>query len=101
MIGMSIRLGLREASLVAQNVEIGKHRGVGRPAIVAKKSAWLDQPNYSSQFTTTTQVTPIVQHETIAVTSKTIASTEAVETASGGYEPVDNELVDNELVDNE
>ena len=51
MIGMSIRLGLCEAPLIAQNVEIGKHRGVGRPATIAKKSAWLDQPSYFSQFT--------------------------------------------------
>ena len=51
MVGMCIRLGLCEAPPIAQNIEIGKHRGVGRPTNVAPKSAWLEQPStYSSQF---------------------------------------------------
>ncbi len=48
---MCIRLGLCEAPPIAQNIEIGKCRGVGRPTNVAPKSAWLEQPStYSSQF---------------------------------------------------
>ena len=49
VIGLSIRLGLCEAPLVAQNVELGQHRGVGRLSQV--KSAYLEQnTNYTSQF---------------------------------------------------
>jgi hypothetical protein len=76
MIGMGIRLGLCDAPLVAQNVEIGTHRGVGRPANVAPKSAWLEsQDNYVSQFVSKSQLSiSQASQESTAQPSSTIVN---------------------------
>jgi hypothetical protein len=70
---MCIRLGLCEAPDIAQNIEIGKHRGVGRPANVPAKSAWLEQPKtYTSQF-----IKPIQQTQSQDNSASTSKQSEA------------------------
>jgi hypothetical protein len=73
LVGISIRLGLCEAPSAAQTVDVGKHRGVGRPTNVPEKSAWLEQPtNYVSQFTKiSSSIATIATTDTIATTATT------------------------------
>ena len=67
---MSIRLGLCEAPEVAQTVPINEHRGVGRPATLAKNSAWLDQPiKFTSQFNMPKQFISSIQATATATAS--------------------------------
>ena len=50
MVGLAIRLKLVEVPIEAQNVPIGKHRGVGRPSKVPNSSCYLGETQNASQF---------------------------------------------------
>ena len=58
MVGLCIRLNLCQATPEVQTIEIGKHRGSGRPAKLPIKSALLHETDsYVSQFSTTITTT--------------------------------------------
>ena len=86
LVGISIRLGLCEAPSTAQTVDVGKHRGVGRPTNVPEKSAWLEQPtNYVSQFTKISS--SIATIATTATTSDTAVASVAPTASNSEINP--------------